>query len=189
MNQKNSIHQSEPCILVEGPEWGDAEFYGKWLLKAANAEALWKEALNDPSFWRQVNRLWVAFIPNFGMFATDILSRLRTNFVSFALGLDTSTDGELVEEFVMMAKMGFLILTGRRYQIAIPEQMNMDTVKRAALMFAKTEDEESYLHPEYLVATMPYAEAKAWQERLRKMDDAHRCADRLLLLDGANGAA
>ena len=84
----------------------------------------------------------------------------------------------------MMAKMGFFILTDQRYQMAIPAQMNMDVVKRAALMFAKTEDEEFYLHPEYLVATMPYAEAKAWQERLCKMDEADRCADRLLLLQG-----
>ena len=27
------------------PRWGDAEFYGKWLLAAAKAEALWKEAM------------------------------------------------------------------------------------------------------------------------------------------------
>ena len=59
----------------------------------------------------------------------------------------------------------------------------MDRVKMAALKFAKTEDEEYYLHPEYLVATMPYAEAKAWQSRLREMDEVHRHADRLLLLE------
>jgi hypothetical protein len=60
----------------------------------------------------------------------------------------------------------------------------MAKVKRSVLKFAQTEDQDSYLHPEYLVATMPHAEAKAWQERLCVMDEAHRCADRLLLLGG-----
>ena len=30
---------------------------------------------------------------------------------------------------------------------------------------------------------MPYTEAKAWQTRLRQMDEVHRQADRLVLLD------
>ena len=33
MNLKNSIDESEPCVLVEGPAWADADFYGKWLPK------------------------------------------------------------------------------------------------------------------------------------------------------------
>jgi hypothetical protein len=56
-------------------------------------------------------------------------------------------------------------------------------VKSAMLKFARTEDEEYYLHPEYLVATMSYAEAEAWQHRLRNKDQDHRHADRLLLLE------
>jgi hypothetical protein len=83
----------------------------------------------------------------------------------------------------MMVEMGFFVLTGQRYQMVIPTQLIMAKVKRAALKLAQTEDEECYLHPEYLVATMPYAEAKAWQNRLREMGDDHRNADRLLLLD------
>jgi hypothetical protein len=31
-------------ILIEGPGWNDAEFYGKWLLAAAEAQRLWTEA-------------------------------------------------------------------------------------------------------------------------------------------------
>ena len=69
----NSTHGNEPYILIEGPKWGDAEFYGNWLLMAAKAEALWKEAVNDPSFDDQVMRLMVADIPDFGMGATDML--------------------------------------------------------------------------------------------------------------------
>jgi hypothetical protein len=45
-----------------------------------------------------------------------------------------------------------------------------NAVKMAALKFAQTADDEP-LHPESLAATMPYAEAKAWQSRQRKLDD------------------
>ena len=33
---------SDPYVLVQGPAWGDAQFYGEWLLAAAKAEAYWK---------------------------------------------------------------------------------------------------------------------------------------------------
>ena len=122
------IKEGEPYILVEGPRWGDAKFYGKWLLAAAKAEALWKKAINDPSFEKQVDRLTIAFIPDLGIGATDILSRLKTNFVSFAIPLNAigAEDGELVEEFTVMVEMGFFTLTGQRYQMTIPENLNME---------------------------------------------------------------
>ena len=88
-----------------------------------------------------------------------------------------------MDEFVMMAEIGFFVLTGQRYQMAIPTRLIMEKVKMAALKFAQTEDEECYLHPEYLVATMPKIEAEAWQKRLRDIDSPHRCADRAVLLD------
>jgi hypothetical protein len=81
-----------------------------------------------------------------------------------------------------MAEMGFFVRTGQRYHMIVPTQLNIDKVKTAVLKYAQTEDEDHDLHPEYLIATMPYAEAKVWQERLRVMDETHRCADRLLLL-------
>jgi hypothetical protein len=78
--------------------------------------------------------------------------------------------------------MGFFVLTGQRYQMVIPTRLTLRKVMKA-MRLAKTEDEESYLHPEYIITTMPYAEAKAWQSRLRGMDETHRVADRLLLLE------
>ena len=190
MRQNISVHEYEPSILVEGPEWGDAEFYGKWLLMAAKAEVLWKEALNDPSFEKQIEAMTLLYLPHFGIGATVMISQLDKNFDSFTIKLN-GEDIVLEDAFVMMVEMGFFVLTGQRYQMVIPAQLTMDVVKRAALKFAKTEqpEEPGYLHPEYLVSTMPYDEAKAWQARLFNMDRAHRCADRLLLLDDANGAA
>ena len=180
MNLEVSIHKNSPCILVEGPRWGDTAFYGKWLLAAAKANALWKKAIKDPRFKRQVDRLMVAYIAEFSIGATVLLSYLEKNLASLVVRLDDEME---VEEFTMMVEMGFFALTGQRYQMVIPTRLTIGKVKRAAQKLAQTEDEEYYLHPEYLVATMPYAEAKAWQARLRGMGEDNRCADRLLLLE------
>ena len=79
MNLEVSIEKDLPCILVEGPRWADAAFYGKWLLAAAKANALWDKAIKDPSFEKQVNRLMVAYIPEFSISATVLLSYLEKN--------------------------------------------------------------------------------------------------------------
>jgi hypothetical protein len=160
MSLKNSIQEGEPYILVEGPKWGDAEFYGKWLLAAAKAEALWLKALKSPIFQKQVDRLTIVYLPNFSIAATVMISQLEKYLVSFAIQLN----GEevLVDAFVIMAEMGFFVLTGQRYQMAIPTHLNIEKVKKAALKFAQTEDDECYLHPEDLIATMPKTAAEAF---------------------------
>jgi hypothetical protein len=65
-----SDDQSEPCILIEGPRWADAEFYGRWLMAAGRANRFWLKALKNAIFEKQVNRLTIAFIPDFGIGAT-----------------------------------------------------------------------------------------------------------------------
>jgi hypothetical protein len=85
--------------------------------------------------------------------------------------------------------MGFFTLTGQRYQMVIPTRLTLRKVIEAALRLAKTEAEAEgedgldILHTECIISTMPLAEAKVWQSRLREMDEARRQADRLLLLD------
>ena len=171
---------TEQCALVEGPVWGDTNFYGHWLLAVSKAHELWTEALYSPRSNERVDRLLVACIPDFNIGATILLSRLKKNFVSFVVNLDGEEESE---EFAMLVGMGFFVLTGQRYQMVIPKRLTLGTVMKAALALAKTRDKEHILHPEHIVTTMPYAEAKAWQTRLRKMDEVHRQADRLVLLD------
>ena len=79
--------------------------------------------------------------------------------------------------------MGFFTLTGQRYQMVIPKNLNMDVVKRAAIKFLKQKMGRRPALRTATVTTLTYAEAKAWQARLRQMDENHRCADRLLLLE------
>jgi hypothetical protein len=179
-----TTNKIEPQVLIEGPRWGDAEFYGKWMLAVATAQELWKEAQNDPAFIKQIELVTICYIPDFGMGAIVMLSKLEKNLASFALG---ENDADVFDEFVMMAEMGFFVLTGERYQMVIPTKLDIETVKAAMLKYTRTEEEEYGLHPEDLVATMPYAQAKEWQARLRQMDEDHRCADRILLLESFAG--
>jgi hypothetical protein len=95
-------------VIVEGPSWGDARFYGGWLLKASKAEALWRQARNSPNFKDTVEWLTAAFFPDFGIAATIMLTYLRQNFFSFTIPLH----GEEGTEFAMMAEMGFFVRTG-----------------------------------------------------------------------------
>jgi hypothetical protein len=43
--------------------------------------------------------------------------------------------------------------------MVIPTRLTLEKVKKAALAFAKTEDEANILHPECIITTMPYEEA------------------------------
>ena len=104
---------------------------------------------------------------------------LKKSMATFVVNLN---DEEL-EEFAMMIGMGFFVLTGQRYQMVIPTRLTLRKVIKEALRLANTEDEDYFLHPEDIVTTMSYADAKSWQSRLRKMDEARRQADRSLLLD------
>ena len=49
--------------------------------------------------------------------------------------------------------------------------LTSEKVKAAILKFAKTEDDEFMLHPEYLVTAMPLSEATTLQNRLRAIHD------------------
>ena len=70
------MKRTDPYILVQGPAWGDARFYGQWLQAAANAEAFWKEAYADEDFKQQIDRVCTSCIPDFGIAATIVIMQL-----------------------------------------------------------------------------------------------------------------
>jgi hypothetical protein len=184
MNRKDATHKNEPHILVEGPGRGNVAFFGKWLSAAAKADALWNEAIKDRIFKQQVELLTVIYIPDFGMAALSFVFAFQKSLISFMVPLHCELMEDLheVEELVVMIEMGFFVRTGQHYKMAIPVDLNIKTVKMAALKFVHTADEVS-LHPESLVATIPYAEAKAWQSRQRELYKLHNRADWLMLLN------
>jgi hypothetical protein len=158
---------SRATILIEGPTWGNAEFYGKWLLAAAEAQASWVEAQKDREFRKQAERLSIAFIPDFGIAASLIIMGLRKYLNTLTLELDS----EQGDDFTMMLGMGFFITCEQRYKMIVPADLTEEKVKKAMLAYAMTEDEEHVLHPEYLVTAVPFATAKACQARMRATKD------------------
>jgi hypothetical protein len=83
----NPIQDTEPFILVEGPKWADAEFYGRWLLMASKAQALWKNALKFPDFEKRMDLMTVLYLSDFELSASLFLFQLVNNLVSFTIRL------------------------------------------------------------------------------------------------------
>jgi hypothetical protein len=160
---------TDPYVLVQGPAWGDAQFYGQWLLAAGKAEAFWKEAYADEDFKQQIDRVCDAYIPDFGIAATVMIMQLRGYRTTLLLELN-SEDGD---DFAMMAEMGFFAHRNALYQMTLPSSLTLEKVKAAIFKFAKTEDDEFMLHPECLVTAMPLSEATTLQNRLRAITDFH----------------
>lgn len=155
-------------FLVTGPSWGDAEFYGKWLLAAARAEKFSKEAQQDPTFLKKIDSLTVVYDLDFSIAASLIIMQL----VEFRNSLIVHVDDVFrTDHFAMMAGMGFFRAVGRHHHMSLPKRLTPIDVSRAILKYVETEDNESVLHPEYLVAAMPLTEAKAHQIRLRALDE------------------
>jgi hypothetical protein len=161
------MEPTDPYVLVQGPAWGDAQFYGEWLLAAAKAEGFWKEAYADEDFRRQVKHVCDSYIPDFGIAATVMIMQLKDHRTTALIELN-SEDGN---DIAMMAEMGFLAHRSPSYQMTLPYLLTSEKVKAAILKYAKTEDEEFMLHPEHLVTAMPLSEATTLQYRLRARND------------------
>jgi hypothetical protein len=161
MEIERSVEQDQLCILVEGPRAGIAEFYGNWLLAASKAEAFWKQAYGEPDFAQEVDRLTVVYFPDFGLAGFGLLTRLSGPFASFIISFNESE----MDEFVIMAELGFFFRSGESYKMAIPADLSLVKVKAAALRYVQTEDDEYNLHPEILVSPMPVDEALQCQIR------------------------
>jgi hypothetical protein len=183
MKTENPTVQGEKRILVEGPAWGDAQFYGNWLLSAAKAnELMLSLKKNDLQFQRAADAIEMISCLDFGIAASIFLGRRLADTTHGTFIVDPASE-DLIE-FVLMSEMGFFSLTGERYQMTSPSHPEVNKVKQAHIKLAETEDEE-WIHPERLVVDMPYSRAKMFQQLLGKMNQSHRLADRhaLLFLD------
>ena len=75
----------------------------------------------------------------------------------------------------MMAEMGFFLRNGTTYQMTVPADLSLVKLKAAALRYAQTEDDEHYLHPEFVVSAKPLAEAL--QSQMRQLALSKFCRD------------
>jgi hypothetical protein len=154
--------KSEICVLVQGPTWGDAEFYGRWLLFAAEAQALLKQAKSDDQAFREaIDSLEILAPLCFGLMATVFVSQFADKkFETFTI--EFGSDDMI--EFAIMVEMGFFALCGDHYQMILPPTLDINTVKKAHIKLARTDDHDG-IHPEWLVLGMPYAEAARQQDQ------------------------
>jgi hypothetical protein len=175
----SAAEQNDTYVLVEGGAWGDAEFYGNWLLMAAKANELLQQAKSDdPDFRSSIDTLEVLQCLDFGIMAMVFVSQFADKKLQTFVFDPVSAD---LFDFILMVEMGFFTLTGDRYQMTLPTKLDMDRVKQAHLKLAGTEDEE-WIHPERLVVDMPRARAIEFQRLLGDMDQNQRLADRRALL-------
>ena len=165
------------CILVEGPAWGDAKYYGRWLIAAAKANEILQIAKkHDAEFLRAIDTLETLQVLDFGIMATVFLSHfVDKELQTFVIDVDSSHD---LIDFVLMIEMGFFTQTGNCYQMTLPSRLNLNKVKQAHLKLAATEDDEGIIHPERFIVTMWYFEAKKCQRSLRNMSEEARLASR-----------
>jgi hypothetical protein len=101
------------CVVVEGPECGDAAFLGAWLTAAGEAETLWKRANEGPDFIKQIDRVILFSIPDFGIRACSFVMRLKEPRIT---SLVVRLENEDADDFPMMAEMGFFERAGGHYR-------------------------------------------------------------------------
>jgi hypothetical protein len=177
VNTQETVQETDSIYsVIEGPCWGDCEFYGAWMLAAAQAQTLWRRALEDRDFYNEIERLFDIYTPNFEEGACGFLMRLEHKRHSIIFALGTLE----VKEFCMMTSLGFFQLTGRCYQMTLPASLNTAKVKRAAVLLARAGNLE---YPDELVVGMTRSEAKEWQRELSRMKESERLATRRLLLE------
>jgi hypothetical protein len=166
-------------VLVEGPAPGDAEFLGRWLLAAVEADQeLQRQFERNPGLKEQIASLEICYIISFSPAATKFVELLMKNLACFSLALW----GEWGELFTIMTEIGFFRQTGDRYQMTVPTEISGSRIEAALLSLAATEDGEYFLHPERFVACISKSEAQDWQSRLERLSWMQRVADRDILL-------
>jgi hypothetical protein len=167
-------------ILAEGPRRSDAGFARQWLLSAIEADGLLQPYLSEnPGFHVSIVRLECPYKIEFGPSAMAFIGMWQSENGSFSLDI---LDPEWSEIFCIMARLGFFKQTGRRYQMTIPNTVEIDRIKEELLRLTATQDSDYRLHPEELLTTMSQQQAIDWKRKLKRMNWQKRLADRDALL-------
>jgi hypothetical protein len=181
MNLKISIHESERCIFVVGPEWTPperpplrpgtsyrhkpTEFYGRWLLAAGKADEVWKKVKEEPRFKKQLEWVPINYHPAFGETAFWLLSQLANNSFTAIVSVRNNEE-EMRGWFLTMRHMNFFAYSNP-YEMNVPHQLSMAGTKNAVLAgVVRMNDEKYHQHPAYCDPLISYAEAKERQIRI-----------------------
>src|SRR5882757_8313612 len=102
MNNEASEDQVPRCVLIEVAKWGDAHFYGQWLLAAAEAETLFRSELAKEGFKALVDDLEISHCLNFGISAIVFLQKLSGREPTVTIDLLNFDDHEALIDFCFM---------------------------------------------------------------------------------------
>jgi hypothetical protein len=160
-------------MLVEGPGRFNNDFKIRWLSQLNEVDLVYEAMMNDDEQFRTEHR--------------DSLEHgegldLKLHGITLFKELDGSPAAVLPlewsagEPLTILVALGFLTLTGERYQLTIPETTEPQSI-RAAVMGLCSGDKS--LAP---LVTMPKAKADRWKKALEEMCEPQRVSDRELLL-------
>ena len=160
-------------VLIEMTSEPDCRFIGSWLMKAAEAQAFWSEALRDPDFENRVNDLCAYCEPSLECAALEVFCALKQRNHVLAADLYEIEAGVFSVEFGMMVQLGFFAFNGQSYQITVPETVTLESVQQAALNLISTAKDVGVgveaVRPERLLHTLSRTEAETWRSRLIAM--------------------
>jgi hypothetical protein len=167
-------------ILAEGPRLSDAVFTSQWLLAAIEADRQLQRCFSeDPRFHMSIVRLECPYRIEFAQSALFFIGMWQAGKGSFSLDL---LDPEWAEIFCIMARLGFFKQTGQRYQMVVPETVEIDQIKVELVHLVATQDPDYRLHPESLLTNMPQQQAMDCKRKLKRMHWEKRVANRDALL-------
>ncbi|MBR1300599.1 hypothetical protein [Bradyrhizobium sp. AUGA SZCCT0042] len=161
----------DPHIVLEMSDEPDCRFLASWLMKVAEAEALWSEALSDPDFEKRVADVSAFCVPSLECAGLEILCEMKRRDHVLAIDL---LQPECGFEIAMLVQLGFFTFNGRpSYHITLPETLTRERVRQAAMDIVATAsdlgDGVEVVQPESLVHTLSKTEAEAWRSRLIAM--------------------
>ncbi len=170
-------------VLLEMSDEPDCRFVAAWLSKVAEAQTLWSEALSDRRFATHIQLLLADAIPDLAAAALEIFGELEHRCHAVALDLYQDEDGLFSLEFGLLVELGFFVVVGRSYWMAVPRMVTLTAVKKAAFDLLSTAadcgDGVEVVQPERQLHTLSAMEAEAWRLRQIMMrrfraDTAHR---------------
>jgi hypothetical protein len=167
-----------PQVLVEMTSEPDCRLIGSWLIRAAEAQALWVQILRNSFFQQAALPLLEWDEPHFEHAALFILTELKQRDCVIALDVDGVVSGDLSIEFAMMAHLGFFVRSGQSYRLTVPETVSIEKVQEAAARLISTTTDLGLgpeAKPEALLHTVPEAEAEAWRSWIvqkRRLDSS-----------------
>ena len=164
---------ANPHVLLEMSDEPNCRFVAAWLIKAAEAQALWSQALDDHRFADHVLFLHADGIPDLAAAALEILGELEHQCHVAAHDLYSDENGLFSREFGLLVQLGFFVVDGPSYWMAIPEVITLTAVKQAALGVLSTADDLGdgieVIQPERQLHTLSGIEAEACRSRLIMM--------------------